>query len=547
MWDKRFRDRSLALLHAASVLARQGRTASATALRQGLLSERLLHATRARHNQFPASADLPPLSSAVRVAALLDEFSANSFEGCFDAVHLLPDRWREQFAVHKPQIFFCESAWSGLDSKLRPWKGKIYASINFPRENRTALLEILSHCRANGIPTVFWNKEDPTHYPDRVHDFVRTATEFDHVFTTAAECVADYQRDHGLRSVHALSFATNPRLFNPIETEPRSDVVTFAGSWYANHAGRCADMHHILRGLQSGGHRLEIYDRYFHDDDPLHRWPEEYSPFILPPVPHKQVAEVYKRSRFALNINTVTGSRTMFARRVFELMSSNTLVLSNYSTGLEAMLGRDVIFCDREPGRLAALDDSEIESIRSRNLNLVLSRHTYRHRWEEILTAIGFVFRPAAEALTVVWPVRNGEDARAGVSWFQKEADLTRDSLLLLALDDMPPLEISGLYERFNRFGITVTSLRHAEDLAIEGRYGAVETDYIALILPEDQPPVGWLARARLHLQYAGDRGIGVARDGTTKYTLCGYSPAGSMIRPTKPDQNQNSKEAYRL
>ena len=32
-----------------------------------------------------------------------------------------------------------------------------------------------------------------------------------------------------------------------------------------------------------------------------------------------------------LNINTVTDSDTMFARRVFELMSSNTLVISNYS------------------------------------------------------------------------------------------------------------------------------------------------------------------------------------------------------------------------
>jgi len=504
------------LLKSAQILASAGRHASAAVLRRGLEQERILLAVADHKPRIDTSG--PPLSSQVRVAAILDEFSTNSFGSAFQGTALVPDRWQEQFEEARPQVFFCESAWSGADSKVRPWKGRIYASKNFQKENRGILLDILAHCRRVGIPTVFWNKEDPTHYTDRVHDFVKTAMEFDHVFTTASECVPRYKSEYGLKSVHALPFATNPALFNPIEQAPRQDVITFAGSWYANHIERSEDMNRILRLLRESGYDLEIYDRYHGDGDPLHKWPEEYAPLLHPAVPHDQVSTIYKRGRFALNINTVTQSRTMFARRVFELMSSNTLVLSNHSVGVEEMFGQDVIFCDREPRRLASLSRQEIDAIRERNLDLVLSKHTYRHRWEEILTAIGFRFRPAAEAITVVWPVADDNDARAGVTWFQQEADLARDRLLLLATAEMQPLDVTQLYERYNRFGITVTSLRHAEDLSLADRYAPVQTGHMMLVY-NTPPPTGWLAKARKHLQYTDSVPIAPANDISSEYT----------------------------
>ena len=511
---------AMPLIRAADILAKAGRFASAAALRQGLERERLLLAiaTGAKRSLGHEA----PLSSEVRVAAILDEFSANSFSSVFKGTGLLPDRWRQQFEEARPEIFFCESAWSGANSDTRPWKGRIYASNRFPKENRSILLEILAHCQKEGIPTVFWNKEDPSHYSDRAHDFVKTATLFDHVFTTAIECVPQYQEEYGLKSVHPLPFATNPVLFNPVDSSPRSDVITFAGSWYANHVERSADMHRILRDLTASGYGLDIYDRYHGDSDPLHKWPVEYAPFLRPAVPHDQMAGIYKRGRFALNINTVTRSRTMFARRVFELMSSNTLVLSNYSVGMAEMFGEDVVFCDREPGRLASLSTGEIEAMRARNLGLVLSKHTYRARWEEILVRTGLPFRPASEAVTVVLPVQHEDEARAGLTWFQQEADLARDRLLLVAMDEMEPLDIARLYESFNRFGITVTSLRHAEDLAVEGRYAPVETSHMALITPDTLPLRGWLARARLHLQYTPPGHIIVVNDCDYQFSRIG-------------------------
>ena len=95
----------------------------------------------------------------IKVAVIVDEFTYNSFKEEFNTVVIEPDNWLELFEKEKPDLFFCESAWSGVDSKRRPWMGKIYSSTNFKNENRLILLSILEYCKNNSIPTIFWNKE----------------------------------------------------------------------------------------------------------------------------------------------------------------------------------------------------------------------------------------------------------------------------------------------------------------------------------------------------------------------------------------------------
>ena len=444
-----------------------------------------------------------PRGRDIRVAYILDEFSANSFKGCFQGEPLLPQTWREQFERLKPQIFFCESAWTGSDPVARPWRGRIYASENFAMENRGVLLDILAHCRAKGIPTVFWNKEDPTHYDDRKHDFVKTAAAFDLVFTTAVECVPRYRADHGVKNAYALPFATNPVLFNPIDVGPRSDAVVFAGSWYANHVERSAQMRAILDQLLLSGYELEIFDRYSGGDDPLHQWPEGYAPYIRPAVPHDQIAAVYKRSRFGLNFNTVVESQTMFARRVFELMSSHTLVLSNYSPAMAAFFGEEVVFCDREPARLRDMTSAEVDDLRSRALNRVLAQHSYLHRWEEILNKAGLAFQSELDpAITVVVRIASPAEALQAIGWFQTEATLGLDRLLLLVAEEVSGLETARLYQEFNRFGVGVTAERHVYHYAMHKRYCPVETPDMLAVALSSLPRPGWLRRARLHRQY---------------------------------------------
>jgi len=455
----------------------------------------------------------------LRVALIADEFTTNSFTDEFTQIRIEPTDWQERFEQHQPEIFFCESAWSGPDPKRRPWKGKIYASKNFPKENRTVLLDIMAHCQQKGIPTVFWNKEDPTHFTDRVHDFVKTANEFDFVFTTAAECVQGYKQEYGVHRVFALPFATNPHLFNPMDSSSRTSNIVFAGSWYANHVQRSKDMEHILDAIRAGGYELEIYDRYHGDPDPLHIWPERYRPFLRPSQPHECMPSVYKSSRFGLNINTVTASPTMFARRVFELMSSNTLVLSNYSRGTDEMFGELIVYPDRQPDRLRSLSDVAIEDLRERALNKVLGEHTYRHRWLQMLQNIGMPHAAREFTITATCLVNQQADALEAIAWFQQHGQRKPGSRLLLAASaQMPDLEVAELYRQFNRYGVTVTSSSHASRYAMLDRYQPVETSHFLAFNPRNPPPSDWLARAALHLQYATEHPLTPAVEATQRY-----------------------------
>lgn len=444
------------------------------------------------------------LASNYKVAFIADEFTYNSFKDEFDAIVIEPSNWKNLFAEQKPDIFFCESAWSGVDSKRRPWQGKIYTSKNWKKENRTVLLEILDYCKKEGIPTVFWNKEDPTHFTDRVHDFIATAKEFDYVFTTAEECCELYRKEYGVKNVFALPFATNPRQFNPIETKPRSNKIVFAGSWYANHEQRSALMESVLDALIDSGYELEIYDRYYGSVDELHKWPEKYSKFIRPSLSHELMPEVYRSSHFGLNFNTVTDSVTMFARRVFELMSSNTLVISNYSKGVDKIFGDLVIFADKEPDRLKSLTSKEIENIRERSLQLVLEKHTYTNRWKEILTKIGVPWIQESEGLTLVCRVSTDEDVGRALDYYQNfYAGNGESQLLLLIAEDVDPINVSEFYKKYNRAGITVTSMYHINNYALPGKYRPVETKFFVYGTVEQLPSSEWVQKAKPHLMYA--------------------------------------------
>lgn len=503
-------------------------------LRNRLVLKPLVHAV-AVPEPVPSSAPKALIKSAqvsaseLKVALISDEFTYNSFKDEFQAIVLEPDTWRAQLDAEKPALFFCESAWSGVDTKRRPWKGKIYASENFAKENRGILLEILQYCREQGIPTLFWNKEDPTHYPDRKHDFVKTAALFDYVFTTAAECVEQYKQDYQLSDVFALPFATNPRLFNPLTSTARSEKVVFAGSWYANHVDRSLVMEQVLDALIASGYEPEIYDRYYGDTDPLHLWPEKYLPYIHPGKPHDQMPAVYKSSIFGLNFNTVTESSTMFARRVFELMSSNTLVISNYAKGVAELFADLVVFADTEPTRLASLSDDDIALIREQALLLVLTEHTYAKRWRYMLQCIGFTVQPDDNRITLVSTIASDAAAMASISYFEQHFGRNADcSLLLVVSAAIADVDVADFYQKYNRFGITVTSESYMQKHAQLGQYCPVQTPYFMLFQAEQAPNAFWLDIAKLHLSY--QEAYPIAQSFGQKYQLAPVDQTATLL-----------------
>lgn len=363
-------------------------------------------------DSFPYRTTDLPFSHDISIAMIADDFTYNSFLDEFDCHRLTPANWHQIMETKHPRMFFCESAWQGGPPAEHPWQGKVYASVRWPQENRTVLLDILEYCKVNSIPTVFWNKEDPVHFSDRINDFIRTAALFDYVFTTAEECISSYKRDVGVKNVDVLPFAVQPKLFNPISNLVPADTASFAGTWYNRYPDRCKSAGEIMDLVLSEGKGLDIYDRMYSSNSPNYVYPERFVEFTKPAITYQQTAEAYRSSKFGITLNTVTDSKTMFARRVFELAASGSVVLSNYSAGVDNFFGNAVIFADRDPEKFQQLDENGYRTLQRDAMEISL-QHTYRHRAEKILTTVGIEHNSMFQKQTAIIRVENEREVQA--------------------------------------------------------------------------------------------------------------------------------------
>lgn len=326
----------------------------------------------------PSEAAVKALSEAAapRVAMIVDDFTRMSIEPECEAIHLTPHGWREQLENGQPHLLFVESAWRGLDDS---WKNQVG---HMPK----ALAGILEWCRANGTPTAFWNKEDPVHFST----FLNVASRFDHIFTTDIESIPPYKQAVGHDRVWLMPFACQPAVHNPIATVERTAGIMFAGAYYRRYPERNRDFESMVDQLALS-HNVEIYDRNLGTELDEYRFPDRFAPLIQGTLAPGDVPTAYKRYRYGLNLNSVKQSTTMFARRVFELMASGTLVIGNYSRGVRTMFGDLTVSVDDGVAARRALDrldESGVRKLRHAALRKVLSEHTYADRFAYLKSRI---------------------------------------------------------------------------------------------------------------------------------------------------------------
>ena len=305
----------------------------------------------------------------VRAVIISDEMTYENFKSVCDLKFLTPQNWKNEIEKFQPDIFICESAWSGIDKYKDIWRGKIYKNKNLIFENRKTLFKIIEYCRKNNIKTAFWNKEDPVYFDDDIHNFSDTAIRFDYIFTTARECVEKYKNIGG-KNVFFMGFGFSPEIFDCPKGKKKKKKAVFAGSWYADHEERCRDMEKIFDTILEKNIDLEIYDRYSESSNPVHKYPDKYKKYIHKAVPYKKLGEIFKNAEYAVNINTEKKSDTMFARRVFELMASRCIVISNESVGMERLFGENVWFVGKE------FDFENFEEITDHNYRYVMENCT---------------------------------------------------------------------------------------------------------------------------------------------------------------------------
>lgn len=428
----------------------------------------------------------------IKVAFISDQFTYDSFKYEFEIIELSPDNWLNKFEEEKPDLFFCESTWHGyFNGENGVWAGKI-EKINGECENREILFEILNYCKANNIPTIFWNKEDPVYYNQEGRFFTDTASKFDYIFTSAEEVVDEYKKDYNRDNVHTLMFAGQPMLFNPINnSNERESNVIFAGSYYKDHEERAKIMDLIFDKIIEQDIELKIYDRTYYQDIPHIGYPEKYKKYTLPPIDYKDTSEIYKKSKWAININTITQSDTMFARRVFELALSNTNIISNYSKGMRNIFKNNLFIIEEDefPDLNENYEDKRLD-----NLYTVLKYHTYYERWKYILDTINFPYKEKTNDIEIIFKV-NGEDISDAENKFNK-INYPQKKLVLISDNDL-----KTEYETYSD---------------INAALGDIKSEYY--IIANDSLDDDFIEKAMLHYKYL-DKNYGI-KSGVNKFTL---------------------------
>lgn len=356
----------------------------------------------------------------LKIACIMDEFTYFCFSPEATLLQLTPENWLEEIVEFKPDILFVESAWQGKESL---WKAKV-------SQNSSEVINLINYCQINSIKTLFWNKEDPVHFGT----FIEVAKQVDVVFTTDIDCIGRYKSEVGHEHVYLLPFAAQPKTHNPIEKYERKDAINFAGSFYLKYPERQRDFV-TLTSVASKFKSLEIYDRNFNNDHPHYKFPEEYQSYILGRLEPHEIDKAYKGYVYGINMNTIKQSQSMFARRVFEMLASNTIVLSNYSRGVRNFFG-DLVLCsdnsielENKLGQIVH-DKNLVDKFKLLGLRKVLSEHTYEDRMEYILSKLKVGVRKNKYKVAIIAKVENKKNLEQIVKMFNEQDH--QDKLLFI-------------------------------------------------------------------------------------------------------------------
>lgn len=270
----------------------------------------------------------------LRIGIVCDEFFYESIKAAAHFIYLTPDSWKEELEQGLDAVLLI-SAWRGLHMEWNGMGSLNAVLLGEPNAPRKAALDLLAACREKGVPTIFYSKEDPPDY----ELFVEFAKHADHVFTSAKECIPYYQQDCGRRDVHSICFGINPLEHNPIGCHQgeKEDTVLFSGSWMVKYPERCQDLAVLFDGVMASDYKLHIIDRNYPGNARYH-FPSPYFEQASPALPHGDLQKIHKLFDWAININSVKGSETMFANRAFELQANGILMLSNFSLGINNLL-----------------------------------------------------------------------------------------------------------------------------------------------------------------------------------------------------------------
>jgi len=335
-----------------------------------------------------------------KIGIISDNILYDSIKDAADFIYVTPENWKS-IIDNGIDIFMFTSSWKGFEEQ---WRG--LANVNsmippFINERRKIAFELLEYCKSKSIPTIFYSIEDPPNY----EIFLDYAKKCDYIFTTAKECIPYYKDECKNENVGVVTFGVNPQLHNPIGSYNvnKEKTILFAGSWMKKYPTRCKDLSIIFDGIISSSHDLHIIDRNY----PTYKgyeFPDKYFKYTSPAIEHCLLQKVHKLFNWAVNINSVKNSETMFANRTFELLANGVLILSNFSVGIGNILPNIMMIYDSSEVS-EIVDNMTYEQIYEKQITgirSVMTKHTCYDRISELLSFCNIDTKQPARKIVVI-------------------------------------------------------------------------------------------------------------------------------------------------
>ena len=438
------------------------------------------------------------------VLCLMDIFSEECFKYEFNYVPLCKQNWKAQISEGTFDLFLAESAWRGNNGD---WS---YCLSNYGGKFGRIFSAVLAEIKRSGMPTVFWNKEDPVNYDV----FIEAAKDFDYVFTTDEGCVEKYKKDLGHDRIAVLPFAAQMKIHNPVLAANRVSRVAFAGSWhgvkYPNRAKAIDD----LFSYPMNKNLLDIYDRHSESTDERLAFPKKYKRSLRGSVPYSDISDVvYKKYSFILNVNSVDDSSSMVARRIYELAACGTPVISSSSPAISKSFSDSIMQAADSADVKRILEHSDpLETLRRavRGVRTALTYNTYQNRVAEIFKTIGSQDEHSPEAITCILVSKRPKFLRHIAAQLNQQV---YSNIKVIFVSHGPVIDEADVLRVFNkRFEVQYLTYPAVDTVLADGLNLALskcKTDFVAKIDDDDFYGPNYISDQVLALRYSSASVVG--------------------------------------
>lgn len=362
----------------------------------------------------------------VNAMVIADDFTASAFAYEWNQFTPTKTDWLSILDKESIDLLFVESAWVGNGGE---WTYQLVGGL----APRPEIVALISECNKRGIPTVFWNKEDPPHF----EEFLKTAALFDYVFTTDVNKVPDYKARLKHDRIDVLPFAAQPKIHNParIRGVSRTNEVVFGGMYFREkYPERRQQMDYLLPAAAK--FKLDIFSRQLGGDE-KYQFPEPFDKAVRGSLEYPSMLTAYHAYKVVLNVNSVIDSESMCARRIFEATACGAAVVSSESPAVSAFYPDELItVVDDEKSayqKMRILLRSN--DLRDRKIHLAQrltwEKYTYKERVRKVLQVLGMeVYVESDPMISVITPTVRPENLETIFENFAQQTYSNRELLI---------------------------------------------------------------------------------------------------------------------